>query len=1466
VRLAGAAESQMHTAGATRDGPVRIPSRAACALLLLAGILVFSGRALAETGDGAVPPKDLGERSLPLRAALHHDPTMAAPFERLVSMYRGAGRMDELLTIYRTHLSQYPHDQGARAVLLRMMMATGDPETLTFAVAACERHPDSAYLHYLRYEALTRDHSPQALPALDRAIELEPLPGRRREWIDLLLPRALAQDRRDLAEKHLKAEALMAGESAEGLLHVARKMIRHGFHELALDVMSVERPAGGSPEVMVETELASASAEAGLGRMAEAASRLERLLSKLTADHWRRPEILRRRIALVDSDAEREAMVDSARERLAASLPGHPNHEAAVLDLARLLAGFERRRDALEVLLEGSEACPSSTRIEKEVLDLFDRLRDGLAREEYLAGRLAAAPDRLDLRALRTKSLYLIGRRGEAKAELKELLEKSPGEERLRSLLDVARFLRRSNLASDAGDVLTRAVELDPLRLDVRRELAEAYVAQGLRRRAAEVFKGELPEDVETEHLLDVVQFMIANELHREARVALRAAAAREESNLEIRTLLLTVEGKLANRDAGEELISGARSIADTVSRYRLWLESAVAFHDVFDAVGEFLDDERARLDLELGEWTKRALERRLVFADVAARNDARDLAAAMIDEHLAGDVPPEMKIALRRRLVAMLEKERGATDAVEAELRQLIEDDPSSADEYNARLALIYWAKNRHDLAVPALEALNVDALADPVILGRLRPLYQQRGAGAKAMRILERLTALDPTNRDNWQIWLVELAKAGDEPRLRGAILRLLAGVERMPIDEGSLGLLRSHLADSFWRSIAGKVASDFDTGRVPRWRGRLGGTDPERRRPELSEALVLLDSVGRIVREPDGFLWVAWTRAYVLNVLGRTGPRDEALAELERVAGLLSRPGDDDEADPATAKHLPETHEDPPPKPLPVILAFPDGLSVSLERARELLTRAVTRLRRAGRAGARRGPLPPFGVKWAFDTCGGSRVTRILPLGGSRVFVCDARGGVSCLDSETGKLLWTSAGEFPAAPPGALAPVPVHDGEKRILLPGRGEVACLSAETGRTLWRATVGRRPAGMAIRMNPGAAKPFVSVFTEGGEALAWDAASSSVSVFDLETGKVLREAALATDKGASATWADSGASFSRGRLLVHGACSAVLRADTTEEEWSFEPAKPRKLPVKLKEPGSGGAAGGASALSAMGAPFGTHPGRGGVVLHSGFGGYSRRYRGRRGGGPQYVYLNHFAQGPARVQQHWGGYGPPSGAVLAAPAVIWASCRGQPRLGVLDGGRLLLFRHSKLLVLDLDLPLKGREIDVSGTFVGTAGRVACMLQGGQLALADTRTGKVKTYGLAEVVAGRSNPRLDACVDGPHVYVTGPGGILCVNARAGLRVAFSTWPELVAPGKGTAPQSVYYHLQGTGVAANNAQGPCIPPTCLVDRSERWPGDPEPERVLYATPEPWRVVALVPGPDDAAAPDVEGATDDR
>ena len=76
------------------------------------------------------PPDDLNAKSLPLRTALHHDPALASPLERLLSMYRSAGRADELTGIYRAHVAQYPNDPSACTVLVRLLMAAGDPEAV----------------------------------------------------------------------------------------------------------------------------------------------------------------------------------------------------------------------------------------------------------------------------------------------------------------------------------------------------------------------------------------------------------------------------------------------------------------------------------------------------------------------------------------------------------------------------------------------------------------------------------------------------------------------------------------------------------------------------------------------------------------------------------------------------------------------------------------------------------------------------------------------------------------------------------------------------------------------------------------------------------------------------------------------------------------------------------------------------------------------------------------------------------------------------------------------------------------------------------------------------------------------------------------------------------------------------------------------------------------------------------------
>ena len=135
--------------------------------------------------------------------------------------------------------------------------------------------------------------------------------------------------------------------------------------------------------------------------------------------------------------------------------------------------------------------------------------------------------------------------------------------------------------------------------------------------------------------------------------------------------------------------------------------------------------------------------------------------------------------------------------------------------------------------------------------------------------------------------------------------------------------------------------------------------------------------------------------------------------------------------------------------------------------------------------------------------------------------------------------------------------------------------------------------------------------------------------------------------------------------------------------------------------------------------------------------------------------------------------------------LAAPAVVWASSalQGQPRVGRLIDDRLVLQGPEGLLILRTDLPLAGKQTPNYGRFLGLAGTTACMLAGKVLHLVNTNTGEAVAVTLNDL-GGGSTP-IDAFLDGPLVYVTGPGGIVGVNATTNQQVFHTAWPKGATP---------------------------------------------------------------------------------
>ena len=1348
--------------------------------VLLSSFVILVSSFLHAAEDPPKSPDDLTAKSLPLRTALFHDPTLAPPFDRLLALHREAGRAKELVDLYRQHVAQYPADIGALTILVRLLAATDDPESGTIAARAAAKNPDSAFLQFLHFESLQKSHETGALDALDRAIAKETLPSRKRAWIEQLLPLATADGRPELARSHLEALATQSA-TAEEKVEVARKMIAQKLEAAALTTLEAAAALAPAAETGVEIDLAAASAELGLDKPDAAAARLDRLLAKLAADYWRRPEILHRRTALVKTDAEREAMLATARARWKAA----PGDESAALEVAQLLAAFEFRREALDILLDAARRIPGSEKIEKTALELFDRLRDERGRETFLAERQRTSPEREDLVLARARSLFLLNRRGEALMLFDAAAKKFTPAVRLTQTLELARFLRRNALHTDAAELFQRATVLAPARLDVRRELAETWLANGEKQKARAVFAAPLADDIETENLLDVIQFLLKQDLTAEAQAALAAKVAREPDNFDLRIMQLTMAARLADQGGGAKLIEQTRALADTDARHRRWLEAAVAFHEVFETEGEFVAAQQKQITDDPASWTREKLDRTLAFVEVASGHGAKAEAAAMIEAALAKQPAPELRTELRRRQLALIESDPVKTAGVEAQLKALIADDPARADEYRIRLALHFSKEKRGDQAAQILSggnrndmfaAIDLKKVGDAALLGGLETILREFGNSATMqLAILERLTTLEPGNRGAWERWLSALAASGDEDRLRASLRRLLAGIGKIEFGDETHRLLEDHLLASHWRSMHRLLH------------------DAEENDARLAEVLPLLDAVDRFAKDREQWLWIAWTRAYTLNRLGRHEARDAAIREFERVAVLAPppKPKPANETDDATQNDAPPADG----------IAFPDGLVIGTREAHALLTATPAKIA-ARPATTAAGPRGALRVRWAFDTDRMASITKVLPMDGGRVLVLDNAGRLYSLDAVSGKLLWSREGARPAQPvpdengnfrstPIASPAAPVADGA-RIFLPAANGIECWSADDGRLLWRAP--------SLRGGSAKAAVHPSLFIHAGRLIVCDPAIASVAALDPATGKQIWQRDYPKRAGSSPMSAMSmGASLSNGRVLFYGAGTCIVNADDGALLWSFDASRVREFPIALSEK--------TATPTPQTMPSG-FPGR--RSFRSSYSGFSGRYGGTNP--QQMLQLDYLALAQLR-----GGnaYAMQAGAqfALTHSAASWADGNensGQMRLGVLAGERMLLMDGGNLRTVRLDVPFGGGTQQANGIFIGIAGHRACLMNASALTLCEVDSNGITSIPISESVDAVV-PRapvvaapipVQAAVDGLLIHVSGPDGIATYHARTGERVQKSPWPANVAPPPQPAPvnRQMNYFSQG------------------------------------------------------------------
>ena len=838
------------------------------------------------------------------------------------------------MALYRTHVAQYPDDAGSNALLVRLLLELKRPEASAAAQAAVQAHPDHPLTLFLRHLDLEGQRDPRSLDLLSRAAEREIDPARKRAWVEKLVTAAVAEDRRELAEKPLRELAAVPGQTAEALAALAQRMNRDRFFALALETLNLAQTRQPSPETSVEIELQLSAAEAGLGKPTEAAARLDALLGRIASDYARRSEIVSRRVGLVKSDAEREAMLKSARAVFEAS----PTSEAAALDLAELLVACELRVEALKVLRQAGKSLPQSERIERAALTLLDRLGDERAVRDFLTAKLESlgpGAERPDLVYRLTRALYAIGSRDQALATFDALLGKTAVGDHPARRIELARSLRRMSLPADAAAQFEKALEADPRRLDVRRELAEAVTAAGDAAAARRLMREAVDSRTEIENLLDAVAFMTQQNMLPEARDTLRERLAHEPRQFDVAMVLIDVLAKLGEQKEGESLIERSRALADTDARYRRWIETAQRFAETMDTTEAFFASEHARLvaeaDESAGGWTRERAARFLTLCDLSrhAKTEPR-LIAALKQRLDDASLPADLRVPLHRLLVEALRRDPRNAIEVQRHLEQLAAEDADHADEYRLRLAraaheAIQQSGGRSDQVRALLQEVDPIRIDDASLLRGTHRMLLDYSLDDKALAVLERLTALEPGDRGHWERWVTALAGLADEERLRDALRRLLSGAVRTPLNDATLELLRDHLVDSCWRSAASLIASN----------------EPDR----LPGVLPLLEAIERTKKLGAEQLWVTWARGWTLRRLGRPEAADQAASHLEALARQF--------ADPDQA---------------PMRVLFPDGLSMALEKAVALLRESETR-----RPGPRNQPrAPPRRLRCA----GGSR----------------------------------------------------------------------------------------------------------------------------------------------------------------------------------------------------------------------------------------------------------------------------------------------------------------------------------------------------------------------------------------------------------------------------------------------------------------------------------------------------------
>lgn len=1232
---------------------------------LLAGWVLF-GTLVTAGAQGVLDEARFDDESLRLRTALHEDPLLDAPLDALVRLYQGADRNEELVGLYRNHLSSYPTDAGAKTVLVRILRRINRARAEELLASAAPRHPEYAPLQYLLYRFMEERGDPRAAQTLSMAIDLETSPTRRRAWLELLLQTAETEEDRNLArsqfEKEIGAAALGPGDA----LSLARLLQRYRFWETSVTALNRARGGGGDAEVAIEVEMMLATALAQLGNGRDAGAMLDALIRRLAPDHWRRREILSLRVLVVGDGQEREEFLETLRN----GWLSNPKSEVAALDYAEVLAAAELRDEAVEVLLQASREIPQSTLLEARVVDLLEILGDRIRLAAYLVERLDLAPDRDDLRLRLVKVSYALGRDAEAEQDFRVVVAGLPPEEASIRILELQRHLRGIDRADAAAPYLESYLRNHPSRLDVARELFEIRLGDKGRGDAAAILRMIDPAEADTFELIDLAQFLLSRNEAALAKTLVEGKLGVEPRDIELGLLHSTILGVLGDASGAVARLNLVRDLVVSPKDYRKWLDAAINTHRRLETLPGFLEAELNRYEYDLGTWSEDKIDRFVALCEAARK----DLPGARIAEGLRRQVEqPGIEVSsrqkLRRAFAAVLESNPSFSAEAAEQLRLLAAENPAERDVYDLRRALVHWREQRTGLARDLLAAVSFEAVDSPDLLREAADALLEFGLLAEAEEALDYLTRYEPKDFLGWERRISVLAALGEEIILRAMLRKLRDSGDDPALREDSRRSLGEHLVASYWRSISERIEGAED---------------------QLASALPLLASVEAEEVSEERRLWTEWARSRILARLGRAEEAEEAIERFRRRAG-----------DEGAGQ-----------------VFFPDGLALSVAGADALIREAEPVARPSVSADAV--SVDPA-LSWVFEMPEGVRVLRMAHAE-DVILLLGEDGSVHAVEADSGKLRWR--GDFPTVQslstrprPAAFDAVPmppavvrkqderlvaarvarsieVH-GDLFLLLDEKGLTA-RSVADGSVRWIAPI---PAAAEETAATSWARPGRVFAVSDGIAVVFEAETGDLRAFLAADGKLLwhRKSEPGADDPGGLYSLNCGLDLHSGFGIAYGRETFVFELFGGETVWEAGDEMGAAFPVVLRPPRSDEE---------------SEEGDGKVV--------ERVLAPQRASGE-------FAFFDLSAGQNLSGLvsGP---SVIVGPMVRWARERRRieaPAAVRLSNGVLWALDGTEVRRVSLSLPMGSRKLPAVGSFVGAAGEHVWFLNGSELVHADFR---------------------------------------------------------------------------------------------------------------------------------------------